>query len=203
MKRAAFGIRMHSGWGILVVATGSAEIIDRRRIAVISDDMNSKHRGNQPYHYAAELGLPSAEKFLADYTAATDQLARAAIANAIRELKIRKYQITAAALLLASGRKLPPLPQILASHPMIHTAEGEFFRETVRRACESIGLPVTGYRERELEDCAQTILAGSCSKLLRQIAAAGKSLGPPWTADHKSAALAACLALNAKRAAKA
>jgi len=37
MKRAALGIRMHSGWGMLVAVSGDAdslEILDRRRIVI-------------------------------------------------------------------------------------------------------------------------------------------------------------------------
>ena len=41
---------------------------------------------------------------------------------------------------LASGRTLPALEQILASHPMVHTAEGEFFRKAIREACREIGI---------------------------------------------------------------
>jgi hypothetical protein len=35
MKRAALGVRMHSGWGVLVAVSGDAdsvEVMDRRRI---------------------------------------------------------------------------------------------------------------------------------------------------------------------------
>jgi len=144
MQRAAIGVRMHSGWGVLVAVAESAGIIERCRIDVISDDRDARQRGNQPYHRAAELGVANAEKYLAEYTVETERLAREAIGKAIAEMKKRGYHITAAALLLPSARKLPPLPQILASHPLIRTAEGELFRATIRRACESLGVPVLG-----------------------------------------------------------
>lgn len=196
MQRAAIGVRMHSGWGVLVAVTKSAEIIERRRIDVVTDDMRARQRGNQPYHRAAELGIADAEKYLAEYTVESDRLAREAIGKAIAEIKKRGYHITAMALLLASGRKLPPLPQILASHPLIHTAEGEFFRETVRRASESLGIPIVGLRERDLSDRAKEFLGPSSSIVRRKIASAGRFLGPPWTVDYKAAAMGACIALN-------
>jgi len=40
----------------------------------------------------------------------------------------------------------------------------------------------------------------SPSKVVQKIALAGKTLGPPWTSDQKSAALAACVALDAQQA---
>jgi hypothetical protein len=192
MKRAALGIRMHSGRGILVAVTETAEIIDRRRIAIITDDIQG---GKQPYHHAEKIGLPYAEKYLAGYILKCDRLACEELQRTTSELHSRGYQVATAALLLASGRTLPALPQILAAHPLIHTAEGELFRQAVRQGCESLSIPVMGYRERDLEANAKKSLANSSSKVLRQLASAGKSIGPPWTADHKSAALAAYLAL--------
>src|SRR6266481_1560837 len=118
MKRAALGIRMHSGWGVLVAVSEAIEIVDRRRIVVTNDD---GPRGNQPFHHAEELGLQRAEAFLAQYRAESEHLAREAIEAATKQMTARGYKVTAAALLLASGRSLPALPQILASHPLIHT----------------------------------------------------------------------------------
>ena len=196
VKQVGIGVKMHSGWGVLVGITHNAEVVDRRRIQVISADVNASHSGNQPYHYAAEVGALKGEKYLKEYVAETDRLAREEILRTHTELRHGGYEIVAAGLLLASGRKLPELPQILTSHPLIHTAEGELFRETIRRACETYGIPVLGLRERELEDSARKVLGASYSEIVRLIAAAGKSLGPPWVADHKGAALAALVALS-------
>ena len=183
---------MHSGWGILVAVTDTAQIIDRRRIIVITDDIQG---GKQPYHHAEEIGLADAEKYLAGYISKCDRLACKELQRTISELHSRGYQAATAALLLASGRTLPALPQILAAHPLIHSAEGELFRQAVRQSCESLSIPVMGYRERDLQVHAKKSLANS-SKVLRELAAAGKTMGAPWTADHKSAALAAYLALT-------
>jgi hypothetical protein len=190
MKRAAIGVSMHSGWGILVAVDEQASLIDRRRIVVATND---GPRGNQPYHRAQQLGLANAEKYLADYTAETDNLSRQVVARAISDLKTRGYRVTRAAILQASGRTLPDLAKILAAHPLIHTAEGELFRNTIRRACESLDIPVVGIRGRDLEGDAKKTLA---AKVIKQLAQAGKALGPPWNADHKSAALAAFLVLQ-------
>jgi hypothetical protein len=39
--------------------------------------------------------------------------------------------VVRAGILFRSGRSLPRLPAILRSHALIHTAEGEFFREVL------------------------------------------------------------------------
>jgi hypothetical protein len=82
------------------------------------------------------------------------------------------------------------LAKILGAHPLIHTAEGEFFRQAVRQACESLQMPVTAIRAREIDAGAN-----KANELQRSIAGLGRTVGPPWTKDHKTAALAAALLL--------
>jgi hypothetical protein len=191
MKRAAFGVQMHSGWGVLVAVSQDANavtLLERRRIVVADPE----ERGAiQPYHFAAQLKPAEQEKHLAQCASSSCQLAAAAIAEVIRELGARRYRIVGAAVLLASGRPLPPLAKILGAHPLIHTAEGEFFRQAVRQACERLQIPVTPIRARELD--AEMNKAG---ELQRSIASLGRTVGPPWTKDHKTAALAAALLLH-------
>ena len=196
MKSAALGIRMHSGWGALVVVSGDAaslEVLDRRRIVTIDPQIIGS---TQPYHHAANLGLPESERYLANCAAISERIAFTAIGKLLKELDARGCRIAGAAVLLASGRPLPPLAKILASHPLIHTAEGEFFRNAASKACERLKIPVTAIRERELEQQqAKTTLGKAASGIQRRISTLGGSLGPPWTKDHKTAALAAAMIL--------
>ena len=148
MKRAALGLRMHSGWGVLVAVAGDAtsvELMDRRRLVTTDPRVPG---ANQPYHYAASLGLSESERYLANCAAASERLASAALGDVVRELGLRNHRIVDSALLLASGRPLPSLANILASHALIHTADGEFFRRAVRKACQGLKIPVTGSRAR-------------------------------------------------------
>jgi len=99
-------------------------------------------------------------------------------------------------MLLASGRALPALPNILASHALVHTAEGEFFRKVVREACERCRIPVLGFRERELSERANATLGKAAAGVRGRIAALGKAVGSPWTQDEKTASLAALMLLS-------
>ena len=184
MKRAAIGVRSHSGWAALVAVAGkpgSVEVLDRRRI-VLADTQGPGT--NQPYHFAEKLELRAAQKHLASCAAVSERLALAAFRDVVQTLN--GYELAGAAILLASGRPLPSLPDILGSHALIHTAEGEFFRQAVRQACEGLGICVTGIRESAL---------GEDSALQQEIAKLGKIVGPPWTQDQKMAALAAMMVL--------
>jgi hypothetical protein len=108
MKPAAIGVKMHSGWGILVAVSGSlnpVEIVERRRIAITDPTIP---RPNQPYHHAATLGLPEAERHLVRCTTVSERLSSAAISEAIEAMAKRNYRVVGAALLLASGRSRSP-----------------------------------------------------------------------------------------------
>lgn len=199
MKRAAIGVRMHSGWGALVAVSNSAgtvEVIERRRIAVT---IPGTPGAIQPYHFAGNLDLPAAEKFLGNCLAASERLALAAVRDVVDELRGRQYRVVGSAVLLASGRPLPPLSKILASHALTHAAEGEFFRAAFSKACEGLELSVTGFRERDLEECVRTAFGKAATRMLQQISTLGRSLGPPWTRDQKTAALAALIVLANKQ----
>lgn len=197
-KSAAIGIQMHSGWGVLVAvsSTDSVEMLDRRRIVVIDPAVTG---ASQPYHHARhqleKRDLEEAERHLVKCTSTSQQLAVAAVEDAVLALHSRGYRVGDVAILRSAGRPLPSLPQILASHPLIHTAEGEFFCNIVATAFERLNIHVTNIRRRELEEQMKTGLGRSVTRVQRTIATLGKSIGPPWTSDHKNAALAALTVL--------
>ena len=150
---------------------------------------------NQPYHYRSEPRTPGVGTLPRNCAAISERLASAAVGDLVRELGLRQHHIVGSAVLLASGRPLPSLANILASHALIHTADGEFFRRAVRQACEGLRIPVTAIRERELNERAQTVFGNQAGRVERRISRFGTSVGPPWTKDHKTAALAAALVL--------
>ena len=196
MDCAAIGVRMHSGWGALVAVSinaGQVEILDRRLLTLIVPETRG---AKQPYHFAESLEFPEAQRFINQCFAASLKLATAGLQQAADELRKRKYRVTGTAVLRASGRPLPPLSKILASHALIHAAEGEFFRDIIFKACDGLDLAVTGIRERDLEDHLQREFGKAASRMQQQVSEAGRSLGPPWTQDQKTAALAALAVLG-------
>src|SRR5215813_8112803 len=196
MKEAAIGVRVHSGWGVLVAVSdndGEPAIVERKHITII----DSATRGTkQPYHFVESFAIEDAESHLSACASASQKLARAAIDGILHSLRRRDNKVVGCALLLASGRKLPSLPDILASHALIHTAEGEFFRRLFRDAFDQLHVPVTGFRERELHKDAKELFGNEAAHVVRKISDLRKSIGSPWTIDEKSAALAAWMLLS-------
>ena len=147
----------------------------------------------QPYHTAAPMELPDAESYIRKCSDSSAALAR----TAVRDVTARLHDchVEGACILLASGRPLPPLPAVLASHALIHAAEGEFYRSVLRQACEHCGLAVTGVREKDIAAEVARALNRPDQDLALALAQMGKSAGPPWQQDQKLAALGAWLVL--------
>ncbi|HZR29348.1 MAG TPA: hypothetical protein VFA71_11285 [Terriglobales bacterium] len=192
---AALGFRAHSGWAAVVALAGlagSPAVVERTRIE-LADPKNPHAR--QPYHAAAELELKQAEKLIAQCVKETKQMARQGLRVLIKDLKKKGYEVNGCGVLQGSGRALPALEKILASHPLLHTAEGIFFRDVLTHAGERCKLSVAAVRERELFVQGTARLRISADELQRRLTEMGKPFGPPWGQDEKFAALAAWLAL--------
>lgn len=172
--------------------SGAWQVLERRRISVV-DGKIAGHA--QPYHFAREQPLAEARKHIVQCAAASLSLAQEGLREVVEKLS-REHRVKGAAVLLASCRPLPKLERILASHPLIHTAEGEFFRNAFSEACEALGIPVTRIRERELTQRTEAVFKKSAAAVPVELAAAAKHLGPPWSQDQKTAALAAAVVLG-------
>jgi len=193
--RAALGFRAHSGWAAAVAVAGSPTapaVIDRRRLEIADpEDGDAK----QPYHAAEGLDLAEAERLVRRCTESSQRLARAAVGAMRAGLQASGHRVVGCGLLLGSGRALPDLHGILASHALIHTAEGQMFRDVLAEAGRHHDLPVLAVGERELMARCTADLGLSADQIARRLAELGRALGPPWRQDEKLATLAAWLAL--------
>jgi len=188
-------LRPHSGWAALVAVAGSPrapEVLDRRRIEIADRRIEGSM---QPYHAAEGLELERARKFLERCEESSRRRAREGLKNVLDDLRADGRKAVGCGLLLSSARTLPALPEILASHALIHTADGEHFRDALESAASQFGLSVEGVREKEIWTRAAADLEIPVAELQRLVNVIGKSIGPPWTQDQKLAALSGWLAL--------
>jgi hypothetical protein len=195
MKAAAIGVSVHSGWGSVVAMAGgkgTEEVLLRRRLVIIDPNING---AAQPYHYVETKEIRAAEKHLRKCAASSIRLAFEALTSIVSDLRERGFVLVSALILLSSARPLPDLEEILGSHTLIHTAEGEFFRQAFRGAFERLKIPVTGIRTRDLDHCALKAFGNAAPGVQKRINGMGRSIGPPWTQDEKMASLAAAIML--------
>jgi hypothetical protein len=195
MKRAAVGFRVHSGWSALVAVSLEKDgpiVLSRERVHLVETFI---YKFRQPYHTAERMPLEQARAFVDASLVEAKRLAGSALRSTQKELGNKGYELARGALLLASGKALPELEKILLSHALIHTADGEHFREALRHACVDCGMEVACFRERELLERGMKMLRTKRDRLARRLMELGAGFGSPWTQDEKYAALAAWLVL--------
>ena len=194
MRAATVGFRAHSGWTALValaIEKGAPVVLARERVHLVEV---FTYGFRQPYHTAAKMPLEKGSAFVTRMRNESRRLALRAIRKLTADLLAQGYTLRGCGLLLSSGRPLPKLPQILASHSLIHSADGELFREALLHAAARCGLKALTVKEREVLDSASHTLRVKPAELTRRVAELGKPLGSPWTQDEKLASLVAWLA---------
>ena len=195
MPVVTVGLRAHTGWAVAVSLAGPPDgpvVVDRRRL-----DLTDPELPRQAFHVAADLDRAAAADLVERAAASAEVIAERALRQLVAELRAGGHRVAGTGVALGRGRPPGTLDRILASHPAMHAAEGELYREVLVRAGESCALPVTGVPERDLPGHAAAGLGIPVSELRLRLVELGRACGPPWGQDQRSAALAAWLALLA------
>ncbi len=195
--KICLGLKAHSGWSALVAIgalDGEFRVVDRRRIELIaSADVSwAKH----PYHAAEGLSPDSARELVTRGVETARRGAARELQAAIERSRESGHDIAACAVLVPQPLPDWSVDQILAVHVRMHQAEGVLFPDAIARAADACGLRLVTIPEKRLGERAEKALAAPLSHLVDEVAAMGKSVGPPWGKDQKSAALAAMVVLR-------
>jgi hypothetical protein len=178
MKGCAIGVSVHTGWAACVAAGGSLRaprIEAREELEMLGD------ADRFVFHRAAEMDPAEAKQYVARAEAEATEHATAAIARIRDGLRAAGHDILACAIVAKDAPMLASLAEIVAAHPRIHTAEGRFYRDVLRRAADANRLKVRIVSPKVLGLAAAAAL----------LADAGRQVGKPWGKDQKMAALAA------------
>jgi len=195
MKQAAIGFRVHSGWAAVVAVCldkGAPVVLARQRVHLVE---TFTYEFRQPYHTAEKMLDGQAREFISRMQAEARRLGYRAVRELASRTQEQGVKLTRCGLLLASGRPLPALEKILASHALIHTADGELFREAVLHASARCGLRDFRIKDKEVLDRAGEVLRLKSAALISRVTELGRAFGSPWSQDEKFATLAAWLAL--------
>jgi hypothetical protein len=162
----AIGITVHTGWGACVVVGGSL-----RNPQIIGNTVIELLDGAERfcYHRAAEMKATSVTEWLARVRAR-------ALAKGRSELAPLLTPTVRICAIVAKDGILPEPDAALTTHMRIHLAEGLFYRDVFRDACQ---IP-----------CRITPPASL------DITTVGKVDTKPWSRDQKLAALAAWHAMS-------
>ena len=191
------GIAPHSGWAAAVLLAGTPaepRVILRERLELSDARLGGS---KQPYHTLEGLPLAQAQRQLARFRTSAQGLAEGALRALLERAQAAGVEPHAAGILDSAGRSGATLAAILASHALIHTADGNHFRTALAQACQARGLCVARIAQRELSSRAAAALRQSPQQLTATLKALGSGMGPPWGADQKDATLLAWLLLAA------
>jgi hypothetical protein len=196
MASVALGFKLHTGWAMAVAMAGQPgeiQVLFRGRVELLPPD------GSVPrflYHEAAELPLSQATALVERARAAARTVARSAIQDVLCNLRSGGAKSDVCGVLSGSTAVPEDLSEILRSHPLIHAAEGALFQQAIVAGCESCGLRVTAAREREVWSRAAAAWGLREPGLRKEVDGLRKSVGAPWSADHKASTAIALLALK-------
>lgn len=122
----AIGIAVHTGWAACVVVGGSPrkpEIVGNKVITLLDGEERFC------YHRASEMDAAAVQGWLARVRAK-------ALAQARRELASLMEPRLSFGAIVAKDGALPDPETAFATHMRIHSAEGLFYRDVIRDACQ-------------------------------------------------------------------
>lgn len=177
------GIADHLGWAVAVTASEDHEVVDRRRIALVEPGMSAA-----PIHYdRGRLDVPATAALVAQVrtsivratSAALDEITRALPAP-IRSVSLRSWP--------------PDFPDDIAVQrraPYEARADAIMYRRELAELAHARGWNVHLYDAKAVEGQAVSLLGERAHEVLH---GPRKSIGPPWTKDHRIALAATVVA---------
>jgi hypothetical protein len=194
---AAVGVAEHGNSAVLVTIAPGGELLDRRRI-----DLTDRDLPTHPHHHEGSwavgryLNTPGARALsLADAVALVERVRASAARGARESLEAlaAAVPVPIANIAIRTCPRLPPtIAERIADHRAQTVADSVMYREALATAAEARGWLVHWYdRERVFHDAAAALGREDVNDFLNVM---GRSLGPPWQANHKLAAAAAVAA---------
>lgn len=193
---AAVGVVEHGNSAVLITMGPDGELLDRRRVDL------TRGLPTHPYHHEGSWAIgryvnsPWARAIsLPEAVALVERVRQAAARGAYDSLEALATAVPVPITCIAI-RECPSLPQTteerIADTRAANVADSVMYREALATAAAARGWSVNWYdRERVWRDAAAAVASKDIEAFLREI---GRSIGPPWQANHRLAAAAALAA---------
>jgi hypothetical protein len=193
-RAAVVGVTEHGNSAVLVTVTPEGELLDRRRI-----DLTDRGTPTHPHHHEGSWAVgrysntPGARAIsLADAVSLVERVRAAAAvgARAGLEALAAAMPVPIAGIAIRECPDLPPTTEERIRDNRAQTyADSVMYRQALATAAEARGWSVHWYdRERVFRDAAAALGRKDIEAFLNEM---GRSIGPPWQAQHKLAAAAA------------
>ena len=178
------GVSDHGGWAVLVTVAGDGTLLDRRRVELVDEDLPKI-----PHHSEGQA-LP-----LDEAVALVERVRMSAERHA--KLGLDAVATTLPGRILAVAlRECPALPPTIAEritdYRAQNVADWVMYRKALAAAAEARGWTVLWYDAKKVFDAASEALG--IEDLDAHFLQLRRSIGPPWSKDHKLAMAAAIVA---------
>lgn len=186
-KGAVVGVSDHGGWAVLVTAAADGALLDRRRVELV-DELLPKI----PHHSEAQrLKLDEAVALVERVRESAERRAR---------LSLEAVSVTVPGRIVGAAlRQCPALPPTIAErirdYRARNVADWVMYRKALAGAAETRGWVVSWYDAKKVGVAAGEALG--IEDFTAHFLQLRKSLGPPWSNDHKLALAAAIVAARA------
>jgi hypothetical protein len=186
------GISDHGGWAVFVTVAGDGTLLDRRRVELVDDDLPKipHHSEGQVLPLDEAVALVERVRLSAERHS---KLVLDAIAKTLPE-RIRGIAL----------RQCPVLPPTIAErikdYKAQNVADWVMYRKALAAAAEARGWAVHWYDTKKVFDAASEALRihDLEANLEAHFLQLRKSIGPPWSKDHKLAMAAAIVAARTR-----
>jgi hypothetical protein len=165
------GLCSRTGTAVAIVLDGTS-LIGRWTL-----DLTDGRVPAQMFHVAH--GRSDAEDFIDRAVATVAEVADARI----RELAADVSGLAAAGVVVGDHAVPDSVPKILASHALMHAAEGQVYRDALVDAIHAAGIRVVCLPRAEAQ--------AGLDRAAVPVAVLGRAAGTPWRKEHKLAAVAA------------
>lgn len=182
-SKAMVGVSDHGGWAVLVTVAGDGMLVDRRRVALVAEDLPKL-----PHHSEGQR-LPVNE--------AVELVERVRVsAERYAVLALDALSLAVPHVLGIALRKCQPLPSTVAErikdYRAQNVADWVMYRKVLASAAEARGWLVHWYDAKKVLGAAGEALGvENFDAHFHQLRG---TLGPPWDKDHKLAMAAAIVA---------
>jgi len=187
-RGAIIGVSDHGGWAVLVTADDRGTLLDRRRVELVDGNLPKI-----PHHSECQrLPIDEAVTLVERVRASAERHAKPVLEAVAMELPVRILGIA-----LRQCPELPPtIAERITNYRAQNVADWVMYRNALAAAAETQGWPVHWFDPRQVENLASKALG--VENLEAHFAELRRSIGPPWTQDHKMAMAAAIAAMNGR-----
>jgi len=184
---AIIGVSDHGGWAVLVTVAGDGTLLDRRRVELVDEELPKI-----PHHSEGQaLALDEA-------VALVERVRESAERHAKLVLEAVEMTVTGRIVGVAL-RQCPELPRTIAEritdYRARNVADWVMYRRALAAAAEARGWTIYWYDAKKVLDAASKALG--IKDLDDHFVQLRRSIGPPWSMDHKMAMAAAIVAARA------